>query len=565
MSDPAQLLVEHLDIWTGAIERKNGAGRGNGGKITLCGIEKLRSLILDLAVRGKLVPQDPNDEPAADFLKRLGYRPQASANKLPIGWAEAPLSAFGKFSGGLTPSKNVSRYWGAGYPWVSPKDMGADTVDRTEDEITQDALNETSLTAIPAGSLLMVARSGILRRKFPIAIANIECTTNQDMKALVLKSGASNRYLQVMLKGFQPRILTELVKRGMTVESLIFDEFIKARWPIPPLAEQRRIVAKVDELMALCDALEAGTREAMEAHEKLVRELLATLVNSTDADDLSANWSRIEANFDTLFSTEESIDALKQTILDLGVRGRLARQLPGDEPASELLKRLNQENDLYSRSNDVRRSTGEPLGRSEWPFAPPPGWGWARLADLCNVVTDGDHQPPPKATAGVAFLTIGNITNGYIDFDDCRLVPDDYFYSLAPYRTPKMGDILYTVVGATYGRPAIVETDREFCVQRHIAILKPSSEIHLKFLFYMLRSPFVYDQASKSATGTAQPTIALRPLRNFVVPLPPAAEQARIAAKVDKLCVLCDELKLSLSLQGAQQVRLAEQVVAGAA
>lgn len=256
MSDSARLLVDHLDIWTGAIERKNAAGRGNSGRLSRYGIGKLRNLILGFAVRGRLAPQDSNDEPASEFLKSLGFRPKPPKSELPPGWAEAPLTAFGDFIGGLTPSKSVSRYWGSGYPWVSPKDMGPDTIEETEDEITQDALDESSLRAIPAGSLLMVARSGILRRKFPVAIAAIECTTNQDMKALVLKHGTDNRYLQVMLQGFQPRILTELVKRGMTVESLIFSDFTRALWPIPPLAEQKRIVAKAEELMALCDALE---------------------------------------------------------------------------------------------------------------------------------------------------------------------------------------------------------------------------------------------------------------------------------------------------------------------
>ena len=161
------------------------------------------------------------------------------------------------------------------------------------------------------------------------------------------------------------------------------------------------------------------------------------------------------------------------------------------------------------------------------PFAAPVGWLWTCLSALFKVITDGDHQPPPRAEEGVAFLTIGNITTGRLDFAGCRLVPETYFRSLAPYRTPVKGDILYTVVGATYGRPALVDTDREFCVQRHIAILKPTSALSLQFLVLLLASPLVYEQASSSTTGSAQPTIALRPLRNFVVPLPPLAEQHR--------------------------------------
>ena len=135
------------------------------------------------------------------------------------------------------------------------------------------------------------------------------------------------------------------------------------------------------------------------------------------------------------------------------------------------------------------------------------------------------------------------------------------FSSLAKYRTPKRGDILYTVVGATYGRPAPVDTDRDFCVQRHIAILKPASELNFQFLMWLLASPLVYDQASRSTTGTAQPTIALRPLRAFTVPLPPIMEQHRIVARLDELMTLCDRLEASLTAGQDTRRRLLEALL----
>jgi type I restriction enzyme S subunit len=154
------------------------------------------------------------------------------------------------------------------------------------------------------------------------------------------------------------------------------------------------------------------------------------------------------------------------------------------------------------------------------------------------------------------------MTTGTLDFEGSRFVPDSYYRELADFRRPIRGDILYTVVGATYGRPALVETDRPFCVQRHIAILKPPQSIDVGFLMAVLRSPLAYDQASASTTGTAQPTIPLGSLRNFAVPLPPLAEQRRIVAKVAQLMALVDELETQLTASRATAANLLSALVA---
>jgi len=143
-------------------------------------------------------------------------------------------------------------------------------------------------------------------------------------------------------------------------------------------------------------------------------------------------------------------------------------------------------------------------------------------------------------------LTIGNISRGSLDFAETRFVPESYYSSLDPSRSPRVGDILYTVVGATYGRPALVDTDRSFCVQRHIAIVRPASSVGSAYLCTFLRSPVAYAQASARKTGSAQPTLPLGPLRLFAVPLPPLVEQHGIVARVDALMGICDGLESSL-------------------
>jgi type I restriction enzyme S subunit len=353
------------------------------------------------------------------------------------------------------------------------------------------------------------------------------------------------RYQWVVLRSPFFVACVEEKMRGQAYPAINDSDF--SLLPFPPLAEQHRIVARVDELMALCDRLEAARIERESRRGRLAASSLARL-NTPDSDTFK-NDARFALDvLPMLTARPDQVKQLRQTILNLAVRGKLVAQDLKDEPASELLKRIAMEIAAYSKSNRIGQTHAESITADELPFNAPTGWQWARLSALFRVITDGDHQPPPRADEGVAFLTIGNITTGQLEFAGCRLVPKVYFQSLAPYRTPAKGDILYTVVGATNGRPAVVETDREFCVQRHIAILKPAAAMNLRFLVWLLASPLVYDQASRSTTGSAQPTIALRPLRNFAVPVPPAAEQHRIVARVDELIALCDQLEASLRI-----------------
>ena len=320
---------------------------------------------------------------------------------------------------------------------------------------------------------------------------------------------------------------------------------------------------QVDELMALCDQLDAARLKREAARDRLAASSLARL--NTPTPETFANDARFALSaLPSLTTRPDQIKQLRQTILNLAVRGKLVPQDARDEPALELLRLVAKEIAAYSHASRISEIRPDPIADDELPFGAPIGWQWTRLCTLFNVITDGDHQSPPRAEKGVAFLTIGNITTGQLDFTNCRNVPESYFRSLQPYRTPSKGDILYTVVGATYGRPAVVETDREFCVQRHVAILKPPGALSLRYLAYLLGSPLVYEQASSSTTGTAQPTIALRPLRNFLVPLPPLAEQHRIVAKVDELMALCDQLEVSLDTAAATRRRLLDALLAEA-
>ena len=171
----------------------------------------------------------------------------------------------------------------------------------------------------------------------------------------------------------------------------------------------------------------------------------------------------------------------------------------------------------------------------------PAGWSRACLKDLFATITDGDHLPPPQTEEGVPFVVIGNVAKGRIDFTDTRYVSPEYFASLAPFRRPVRGDVLYTVTGYSLGIPVPVDTDREFCVQRHIAILKPASLSNSSYLAWALNSRDVYSQAASIATGTAQKTVGLKGLREIEVPVPPSEEQGRIVGAIESYLTRLDD------------------------
>ena len=263
-------------------------------------IKVLRQTILNLAVRGKLVPQDPNDEPASELLKRIATEKERLVKAeeirkgeistpicedelpfpLPRNWAWSRLHDIGVLYGGMTPSKNRPDFWDGDIVWLSPKDIKADETFNSELKITALGLSETRLHLFRPDSLFMVARSGILKRTFPVTINRVPASANQDMKVLLPFLDGQERFLQIMFRGLTEFILAELVKTGTTVQSLKYVVFEQQPFPLPPLAEQHRIVAKVDELMTLCDQLEASLSTGNDTRARLRDALLHEALES---------------------------------------------------------------------------------------------------------------------------------------------------------------------------------------------------------------------------------------------------------------------------------------------
>ncbi|ELQ5982147.1 restriction endonuclease subunit S [Cronobacter sakazakii] len=564
-----KLLTDHIDIWSSALQTRSTAGRSSSGKIDLYGIKKLRELILELAVRGKLVPQDPNDEPASELLKRIAaekaelvkqgkikkQKPLPEINEeekpfeLPEGWEWVRLGElFNSIASGGTPSKSNPEFWNGDIPWASVKDLGKEKyISKTQDYISHQGLEAGSKLA-DEGDILICTRMGLGK----IGIASRPVAFNQDLKSVKLTSSIPldfffNTYSTVKIKG-----------KGTTVEGIKQEQLLNYVIGLPTVNEQHQIVEKVDELMSLCDQLEQQSLTSLEAHQQLVETLLATLTDSQNAEELAENWVRISQYFDTLFTTEASIDALKQTILQLAVMGKLVPQDPSDEPASELLKRIEQEKAQLVKEGKIKKQKPlPPVSDEEKPFDLPEGWSFCRLQDITNLITDGKHGDcSNKSDSGYYFLSAKDINDGKLNYKFARQIEPDEFLEVHKRTNLQIGDICMVNTGATVGKMAIVDDDAlvsHTTFQKSVAIIKPASP----FIFNLYIYIFLESQAPAlriKSGGSAINNLLLGDLKKNITSLPPLGEQKRIVNKVNELNFICGQLKSRL--QSAQQTQL---------
>jgi type I restriction enzyme S subunit len=342
-------------------------------------ILRLRRLIFALGVRGRLVEQNDGDGRATQFDKSVDPHPDPPFS-IPASWRWARLHKLGSLKGGGTPSKAQEEFWKGDIPWVSPKDMKLDYVADTQLQISHRAISGSAASMIEPGSLLFVVRGMILAHSFPVAIARVHLTINQDMKALVLHEPEMGEYLLRALKGLR----TEMLKRVKTsthgTRRIDGPGYRDLLIPVPPIPEQRRIVAKVDKLMALCDRLEAVRAEREKKRDRLTAASLVRL-NTPDHDPAKfAGDARFAISIlPTLTARPQQIQQLRQTILALAMHGRLVRQDGGAEPASQLLTKI--------RSPESRRACGTRL--DEW-LARCSGWHVSDSARL-DLGSTGRH------------------------------------------------------------------------------------------------------------------------------------------------------------------------------
>lgn len=593
ISKPEQLITEHIDIWTSAILAKSTSGRGSSKKYELYGITKLRELILELAVYGKLIPQDPTDEPAAVLLERIAVEKSqlvkdkkikkqkalpsleeagVEQNTLPQGWTWAFMPQViahddyaikrGPFGSALKKAYFVN----SGYKVYEQQHAINDDFSRGEYYIDETKFNELKAFEVKPYDLI-ISCSGTVG-KVAIAPPNMERgVINQALLKIALNNNALiNEYFKILFPAFFMRTDTLSDLKGTAQKNMVsVDTLRKEPFPYPPLAEQRRIVAKVDELMLLCDQLEQQTEASIDAHATLVEVLLSTLTDSADADELAQNWARIAEHFDSLFTTEQSIDALKQIVLQLAVMGKLVSQSSDDEPASVLLEKIAEEKEQLIQEKKIKpRKALPPIEDEERLFDLPLGWEWCRLDDICDGITSG--STPPKSSfiddTGIPYLKVYNIRNQKIDFEyQPQFIEEGYHSSSLKRSQLCPGDVIMNIVGPPLGKIAIIpDTYPEWNCNQAIVMFRPFISNLNKFIYTYLVSGMFLDKIALIGTA-GQDNISVTKSRSILLPTPPLAEQHRIVAKVDELMAICDQLKEKLKQSQETQVQLTDALV----
>ncbi|MCE5211524.1 MAG: restriction endonuclease subunit S [Deltaproteobacteria bacterium] len=567
------LITDQIDIWTSAqIQRTNGAGRGNhSANNSLHGIKKLRELILELAVRGKLVPQEPKDEPASVLLEKIAKEkarlikegkikkekplPAISDEEkpfaLPKGWEWARLPDISAYKPGKTPSTKNPIYWSndsTGIPWVSISDMKHfGLITDTDKRITQAAVDQIfKYDVTPAGSLLMSFKLTVGK----ISILDIDAYHNEAIISIQPFMGLSRDYL---FKFLPKRALAGNTKSAIMGNTLNADSIALLLIPVPPLAEQHRIVAKVDELMDLCDQLEQQQSYCDAAHQRLVEVMLATLTSATNQDEFVDAWHRIANHFDVLFTTEQSVDQLKQIILQLAVMGKLVSQEPKDEPASVLLEKIAKEKARLIKEGKVKKQDRLlKITDDEKPFEIPHGWVWVRFGEVVNFKSDLVNP------------------NDYLDWD--QIAPDSiekgtgkllFRRTVAesgvkgPNNKFCTGQILYSKIRPSLSK-AIVAAFDGLC-SADMYPLDPM--IDSQFLLKDILSNTFLVQVRIAENRVKMPKLNIQSLSNIIIPIPPLAEQNRIVAKVDELMAVCDTFAERIKDAQTTQVQLADAIV----
>ena len=517
--------------------------------------QQLKNSILQLAVQGKLVPQDPNDEPASKLVERIraekeklikekkikpdknpSYIFRGSDNlpyekvgknepiciaeevpfDIPDSWEWVRLGSIGAWGSGATPSRTTPAFYGGDIPWLKTGDLNDNYITDIPEKITQLALEKTSVKVNPVGSVLIAMYGATIGK---LGILSIPATTNQACCACLPFNGIFNKYLFYFLMAHK----NAFIKRGEggAQPNISKEKIVETLMLLPPLAEQKRIVAKIEELLPL-------VKEYDVAYEKI--------------EKLNNNFS----------------EQLKKSILQEAVQGKLVPQNPNDEPASVLIERIREEKQKLIQEKKIKKDKNESyifrrdnshyekIGSEERciddeiPFDIPDSWEWCYLNDVTSQIHYG-YTASASSAGNVKLTRITDIQNNRVNWETVPycLISED---NLKKYKLENR-DILIARTGGTIGKTYIVRNLSEKAVFASYLIRAiPLQSINEEYLKLFMESPLYWEQLKAFSMGTGQPNVNGQSLSKLKLPLPPLEEQKRIVEKMQTLMPIIEIL-----------------------
>lgn len=524
------------------------------------GIKKLRDLILQLAVQGKLVEQDANDEPASVLLKRLKERRNALLKQ---GLIKKNKKA------GLFPGDNVTFVIPENWCFSTLYEIGSINPRNEADDGSQAGFVPMPLISQVCGGhhSFECKTWGDIKKGYThfadgdVGLAKITpCFENSKccvFNGLPNGIGAGTTELHIF-RDETKNVLSEYVylflkspyflkdgKKHMTGSAgqkrVPTDYFSQKPIPVPPLAEQKRIVAKVDELMALCDDLEASQNAHTALKKDCVASTLHHLSEASEKEEIKTNWSIAEGNFNNWFDDLETVKNLRATILQLAVQGKLVEQNPNDEPASVLLEK----SDLIRRELE-KKKVCKKAQKSICQDNNLTGWLNVSLERVTSKMGSGSTPRGGKnayVDKGVKFLRSQNVWNEGLKLNGVAFIPEETHQKMSGTQVCA-NDVLLNITGASIGRSSLVPTDFDTAnVSQHVMIVRPVLSELSPFIHLFLISPLTQRSIDSVQVGISREGLSAANAKKFIVPLPPLEEQKRIVSKVDELMSLCYQLE----------------------
>lgn len=482
--------------------------------------QELKNSILQLAIQGKLVPQRPEEGNAEELYKQIQAEKQKLIKEgkikkekplppitdnekpfeIPASWKWVRLGEIGSWASGATPSRSNPDYYNGTIPWLKTGDLNDSYITDTSECITELALFKTSVRLNPIGSVLIAMYGATIGK---IGILKIDATTNQACCACIPLDGILNKYIFYFLLGYRQNFIK--MGAGGAQPNISKEKIINTSFPLPPLAEQKRIVAKIEELLPYVERYET-------AYNKLQQ------LNKRFPDDL------------------------QKSVLQLAIQGKLVPQRPEEGNAEDLYKQIQAEKQKLIKEGKIKKEKPlPPITDDEKPFEIPKSWKWVRLMEIVSNLGDGIHGTPQFDDNGSYFFVNGNnLSNGkiIIKADTKKISVIEY----EKYKKPLNYDTILISINGTIGNYAFYNGE-PIILGKSACYISTIDKICKYYLLYIFKTNFFYDYAVKAATQTTIKNVSLKAMRMLPIPLPPLAEQKRIVTKLEEILPLYNKLK----------------------